>query len=300
MTTLRLGIDIGGSSIKAALHADARIVVEASSERYVRPDAPTLRAALRSVCDQLRLPERAHAAASSLHAGVAVPGLPDPSGRRIGYSANLPGLMELDLPDELAAAARAPLRSWRIVTDSLASAYGYWSLERRPGRLLSLVIGTGVGASVLDNGTPLHVVDRCPGHIGQIDVGPIGSDISTIGPDGGAGSLEAYASAAGLRARFGDDIIPALLAVPITDPAYVALTRAIRICLAIYRPDEVVLLGGIGTRLGPRLAELDGAVRTHLTRVVSGEWRLSVGASDNYGALGAAALAVDSKSGARR
>jgi hypothetical protein len=57
-----------------------------------------------------------------------------------------------------------------------------------------------VGASVLDEGGKfLHVSGESPGHFGQLDVS-LETD-PPIGPDGGAGSLEAYIGTAALIAR---------------------------------------------------------------------------------------------------
>ncbi len=54
-------------------------------------------------------------------------------------------------------------------------------------------LGSGVGMSVLDDGVPLAVDENSPGHLGQINVSLDSNP--PIGPDGGAGGLEAYIGA---------------------------------------------------------------------------------------------------------
>jgi len=60
--------------------------------------------------------------------------------------------------------------------------------------------GGGVGGWGVDGGGKfLHVSGESPGHFGQLDVSLDGE--APVGPDGGAGSLEAYIGTAALIAR---------------------------------------------------------------------------------------------------
>jgi predicted NBD/HSP70 family sugar kinase len=258
---------------------------ESRSGRYERPDAATLRRALGEAIAPLGV-----GAGEAVRVGLCVPGILSDDRRRVVRAVNLPGLEGFDLRAGVEAHVPA-VDGLRLTSDALASTYGYWWGERRPGRLLSLVIGTGVGACVLDDGVPLEVVDECPGHLGQMDVGAIGPGDAPVGPDGGRGSLEGYLGAAALTERFGADRVAGLLAAADDDPALVALARAIRIGHAIYRPAEVVLLGGVGTRLAPRRAAIERLARAELTSIARPDWRLAFGASDRSGATGAALLA---------
>ncbi|NJM75864.1 MAG: hypothetical protein HC852_08885 [Acaryochloridaceae cyanobacterium RU_4_10] len=135
---------------------------------------------------------------------------------------------------------------------------------------------------VLDDGAPLRITDGGSGHIGQIDVS-LTSD-APIGPDGGRGGLEAYLgvraiiSHGSIERAFEKDAAPTL-----------ALARAIRIAHAIYRPNQIVLLGGIGIRI-PSLEPIEAAVREHLTTIAHPRWHLLRGDDDHHAARGAARL----------
>ena len=88
-----------------------------------------------------------------------------------------------------------------VANDSNAAAWDIYTARQLTGRLLVIVLGTGVGMSVMDAGGPLAVDGESPGHIGQMDVSVEGHPV--IGPDGGAGSLEGYVGAAALAERYG-------------------------------------------------------------------------------------------------
>jgi predicted NBD/HSP70 family sugar kinase len=150
---------------------------------------------------------------------------------------------------------------------------------------LCLTLGTGVGASVVDAGGKfLHVSGESPGHFGQLDVS-LESE-PPVGPDGGAGSLEAYIGTAALIARYGDANVVGKWGVG--DPPVRALVRAIRIAHAIYRPQHVCLTGGIGVRLGGIVPEIKAMVGERLTRVAREGWTLFTGENDYHAACGVA------------
>jgi predicted NBD/HSP70 family sugar kinase len=147
---------------------------------------------------------------------------------------------------------------------------------------LALSIGTGVGASVLDDGGKfVHVSGETPGHFGQLDVS-LDAD-PPVGPDGAAGSLEAYVGA-GARVDWAS--------VRVGDAPARALVRAIRVAHAIYRPTYVALAGGVGIRLGRLVDELRAAADEKLTRVARPGWTLFCGDSDYHAARGAARFAA--------
>ena len=103
--------------------------------------------------------------------------------------------------------------------------------------------------------------------------------------DGGAGSLEAYI---GGRTLAGRD--PATLSID--DPPIKALVRALRICHALYRPNEIALLGGVGIRLPHLERPLYERISKRLTKLARGDWRLGFGEDDFHAARGAARLAL--------
>lgn len=281
-----LGIDIGGSSIKATvLDQDSLPIASAQSVTYRRPDRDGLVKALSSVLAQLPR-------SGLTRTGVCAPGSKDPATGVITRAVNVPGLEGLSIRALLEAAGgcTVPVRQF---TDAHAGAYDVYRQQRLSGRLLAISIGTGVGAAVLDEGRLVTVTGASSGHVGQMDVRvPEPARSVPVGPDGGRGSLEAYLGLPALLDRYqcGPDAL--LSAMQPADAPILALSQAIRICHAIYRPDHVRLLGGIGIRLGPFLPEIANRVSDGLTALARPGWTLGCCDSDFHAARGAASLAL--------
>ena len=277
---LQIGIDIGGTSVKAAAFRDGVVEWTGKSTSYARPARGELERAIAEAVRQLRgeVPDAS---------AVCVPGLLNDARTTVIHSVNVPGLMGAPL-----AALLRPLGAPHppvVVSDANATAYDIYMTRLFAGRLLMIVIGTGVGVSVLDEGGKFLRVDQdSAGHIGQFDVTIEGHPV--IGPDGGRGSLEAYIGGPALTERYGSveaafrDMTPA-------DVPMRALARAIRICHAMYRPSHICLGGGIGIRLGPVLPGLRDLVDDHLTHIARPERTLTIAEHDFHAAIGAARLA---------
>ena len=228
------------------------------------------------------------------HVGVCCPGILDRASKTITLSVNVPGLVGSPL-DELAREAvglRHLPEEPGILSDANAVGYDLYAAERLKGRLFSLSLGTGVGASVIDDftGPPafLRVSGESPGHFGQLDVSL--DDSAPIGPDGGRGSLEAYIGASALIARYGSPNV--IETLTIAEPAVRALVRAIRIGHAIYRPHHVCLAGGVGMRLAHLTEAIRAGVMDQLTSVAREGWRLFAGTSEYHAACGVARWAT--------
>lgn len=268
-----LGIDIGGGSVKAALLRDANVVSTGQSRSYSRPDTQTIIHAIQEAISGF---ERACDTV-----GVCCPGLLDRASRAITLAANVPGLVGTSLDELLGRALGDAIPRAQILSDAAATAFDLYANRSLTGRLFCLTLGTGVGAAVIDEGRFVHISGETPGHFGQIDVSLDANP--PIGPDGGAGSLEAYLGAAAL-ARYGTNAVDRLGA---DDPPIRALVRAIRIGHAIYRPAHIVLAGGVGIRLSRLLPEIKTAVDASLTSVARAGWTLFAGDSDFHAACGA-------------
>lgn len=288
---LSLGIDIGGTSVKAVLMCAGEELASARSEPYQHADSRTLCHAITAAAQRALVGQRPDAI------GLCLPGLWDSATRTVTYSANVPGIMGLALADMLSALPVDP-SACRVVSDAFAAASDVRldPLTGAPlaGRLLAISLGTGVGACVLeDDGTPLRVSGDSSGHIGQFDV-TLDPDDAPTGSDGSAGSLEAYIGLHALRDRYRvpDEAICA--AISPGDPPLRALARAIRISHAIYRPHHIRLLGGVGIRLSHLLAPLRANIDARLTSLARPGWTLGCGTSDLHAARGAARIAAQS------
>lgn len=275
-----LGIDVGGTSVKAVAFDGTRWLWTGQSDFYRTPTAQQLSRAIAQVVD---------GRVSRLDAvGLCVPGIYDASQRRITLSVNVPSLANLSLdrlvPEALGIACKTGRAE--VVNDGFAAASDIQRSRQLKGRLLVLALGTGVGISVLDDGVPLRVDGEGAGQFGQIDVSIAGEDV--IGPDGGAGGLEGYIGNAALAKKYGEDVSAALQKFTGDEPAIKALARAIRIAHAIYRPAHIVLCGGLATRLRHVLPALRRQVATNLTSVTRPGWNLDIADDDFHAARGAA------------
>lgn len=284
-----LGVDVGGTSIKAVLVRDGRVELERQSKRYAHPSADELGDALQTMLQAGMLRE------PIASVGLCVPGVVDPSTRRVTMSVNMPGLVGASL-DDLLAHAMGPRwpGSVSLASDAQAAATDYWagSEPALTGRLVAVSLGTGVGACVLDDGVPLRVAGMSSGHLGQIDVSL--DDHAPIGPDGGRGSLEAYIGLPALRAAHGRSVGSWFEHAQLNDPPIRALVRALRVAHAIYRPDHIALLGGVGIELSrsPIGGAIHGAVADQLTRLARPDWTLGYARSTFHAAAGVARLST--------
>jgi predicted NBD/HSP70 family sugar kinase len=274
---LALGIDIGGTSVKAAAVDGGQTLWTGKSGTFARPETEQIVSAIR---------EAVGGRAEGISAiGLCCPGLLDRATRTITLSVNVPGLVGVPLDEIVGRALGAGTRRVEILSDANAVGYDVYVSRGLSGRLLCLTLGTGVGASVVDEGGKfLHVSGESPGHFGQLDVS-LESE-PAVGPDGGAGSLEAYIGTAALIARYGDANVVGRLGVG--EPPVRALVRAIRIAHAMYRPQHVCLTGGIGVRLGGIVGEIRAEVANRLTRVAREGWTLFTGEDDYHAAGGVA------------
>lgn len=253
------------------------------SAEYANPSLETLLHAIRSA-----LPQGANQARAL---GLCVPGLLDQTQSRVRYSINVPVLQQLPLAELLEHSIGKQLAPPQVFSDAHASAYGYWWDARPSGRVLAIALGTGVGASVLDDGVVLQATGAGCGHFGQIDVSL--DDQAPISPDGSQGTLEAYVGVRGLTHELGSDFANRLGQLDSSSRALRALARGIRIGHAIYRPETIALLGYVGMKFAPASAVLRSEVEKGLTSVARKDWRLDFADNPFFAAIGAARLAAN-------
>jgi glucokinase len=280
-----LGIDIGGTAVKAALLRPHAAPVTARSRAYEGPTivevAEAIRLAAAEVLVRVGLdhPESV---------GVSVAGPIDDRGVLLA-AANLRDLIDTRIGVWVAEVLDVETRV-AVVTDAVAAAMAEHMREPHPGRVLYLSIGTGVGGAVLDGGEPLLITRGTAGHIGHIDVS--GGEPNPPRRDGcGRGALEAYIGYRALQEAGVPADEPAWFEHDAAEPALSALVRGMRTMLAIYRPDEIVLMGGVGETLGPTLRRLRERVVDDLTPAAPQRWTLRCGKSGQFAAAVGAARA---------
>ncbi len=257
-----MGVDVGGSRIRAARVETGRVEAEAVRDTP-RGDPTLVLGALTAAVDEVHR--------AGLPIGVGVAGQIDPAAGVVRTSPNLPG-RNVPLGPALEDAFGG---SVLVDNDVRMAAVGAWlSLGRRHRVLVALSVGTGIGSGVVLHGRPLDGAHNLAGEAGHATFRP-GGELCGCGR---RGCFEAYAGGravarraaarmAGSRKAPADAREVALLAER-GDPAAQEIWREAGeavVTLAwnlvvLYDPEVLVLGGGVFHGV----PELVDAVREHV------------------------------------
>jgi glucokinase len=248
---LVIGVDVGGTTVKAAL-------IDSDGLEYADSELPTPRhlgteaviaTIIRAIVElQARVPEAARLRA----VGLVVPGVVDAEHGIAVYAANI-GWEQLPLRKLVAEAIDLP-----VVMDHDVRAAGLaefaWGAGRGLREILFVALGTGVAAAVITRGQVSAGATGRAGELGHIPVFPEGEWCAC----GQRGCTETYASGAALSRRYdaasGRSDVPARevigragagdpIAERVFDDAITALGRALVTYVLLMDP-EVILIGG--------------------------------------------------------
>jgi glucokinase len=248
---LVIGVDVGGTTVKAAL-------IDSDGLEYADSELPTPRhlgteaviaTIIRAIVElQARVPEAARLRA----VGLVVPGVVDAEHGIAVYAANI-GWEQLPLRKLVAEAIDLP-----VVMDHDVRAAGLaefaWGAGRGLREILFVALGTGVAAAVITRGQVSAGATGRAGELGHIPVFPEGEWCAC----GQRGCTETYASGAALSRRYGAasgrsdvparDVIGRAgagdpIAERVFDDAITALGRALVTYVLLMDP-EVILIGG--------------------------------------------------------
>jgi glucokinase len=289
--TVRIGVDLGGTQIKAALFDEAgtRVAREVAPTRDGdRIDgSPAWAIAVRRIVSDW---ESAHGRAEAI--GLAAPGMPALDGRSIrSMPVRMDGLEGFDWGAWLGRPGQLP-----VLNDAHAALVGEaWQGAARGRRhAVMLTLGTGVGGAAIVDGRLLRGVSGRAGHLGHISLDPRGP----MGIMRTPGALEELIGECSLPARTGGryQTTRELLAAqddPAARDAWLASVRALACAIAsfinVFDP-EVVILGGGVTDAGdvlwaPLMRELDevewrpGGQHVPIVRAELGGWAGAYGAA---------------------
>jgi len=190
--TVNIGVDLGGTHLRAALVSNAGAVTH---RQRITSSRSLTRGQLVATLQQL-VAELSRAAAEDLlqlgALGVGLPAVMDSHGS-IVKAPNLPGLDGADLAPELTDLTGMPVR---LCNDADAAALG----ESRFGAgadltsFLMVTLGTGVGGALVLSDRLWRGCDGMAGEVGHVMVEPQGRACGC----GSHGCLEQYASATGI------------------------------------------------------------------------------------------------------
>jgi glucokinase len=293
-TGMAIGIDIGGTSIAAAVLQGSEILRQGS----VATPGTDLEAFLGAV-ESLARPWLAEFDVQQV--GACAPGLLDPATGRVLYAANIPVLRDVDLAGLLAG--RLGVRT-HLENDANAAAYG----EFRHGAaadwssVFYLTVSTGIGGGYVDGNGLLRGARGYAADVGHTTVVPGGRSC----PCGASGCLEAYASGTAiaraaseaygevtdtrevfLRAARGE--APAL---EVIEQAAFHAALGIANAAKTVDPEGIVLGGGVALASGYFVERVSVNLEPFLRNFRPVPLRLATLGS-LAGVIGAAALAVD-------
>ncbi len=262
-----IGVDLGGSKVRAA-------VADMTGRFLVEAEEPTVREGGPALLDQLNALVRGLVRSSDatwnkvVGLTVGSPGVVDDDGT-VNLAANIPGLDELALGPLLSRRLRCRVA---VQNDVNVAAVGERAMgaARECRTFVVLSIGTGVGMGLVIDG---RLISGAHGGAGEVAYLPIGIDPASA-PARRRGALEVVASGSGvqqllieeLATRSAADLAGTTLRPDSTardvyasadsqDPiAYAVVERHARILAeailavaAIVDPEVVVLAGGIGS-----------------------------------------------------
>ena len=290
---IALGIDIGGSFIRAAVvrvdtqstpgaggRVGTSILALAESPLPSEGDPLQIAQAVKKLAERVRI----KAGCTTSVVCVALPGIWD---RRTGLmqkAVNLPGLEGVNIQQLFEETLACPAM---IEIDVNAASWGQWQwLSLQPRRFVYLSLGTGVGGGVILDGKLLRHTHEGAGHFGFliVDTTPDApSDASGI-----PGSLSALAAGSALRLAAADQ----------SNQGIIDAGRALAIALVqlvyIYAPDTIALGGGVVDHHPAIVDHARAAFQSYYSRLIPNDPRIIRAplVSAEAGVIGAALLAL--------
>ncbi len=293
-----LGVDLGGTNLKAAVvEAGGRIVARSSEPSLVTegPDAAVARMA--ALVEKMGQEHDFDAVGTAICAPI------EKDTGRIAKSASLPGWIDVPVRDMLEESLAMPVT---VENDAASAVLAEWWLgagERR--RVVAgLTLGTGVGGGLVVDGEVFSGARGLAGEFGHISLAdepecPCGSSGCLGRLAGGSATGARYERLSGRepvrtdeiirRANEGDEAAREALE---TTVGY--LVRGVRTIVNLLNPDVFVLCGGLSTGWGDPLAEAIQEGLKATTFPGLDETPIRISKLGTYaGAIGAARLALD-------
>ncbi len=195
---LFLGLDLGGTNVKAGVVDDNGTVISSCSVPTDAIDGPeagvdNIAAAGRQAVKAAKISME-----NIVAVGLATPGTMDIPGGMLLDPPNLPGWINFPIRDRVAAKLQRPTI---LQNDANAAAYGeYWAGTAKNARsLLFYTLGTGLGGGVIVDD---HIIEGEHSHGSELGHVILEMDNGRLCTSGQYGTAEAYVSATALLKRF--------------------------------------------------------------------------------------------------
>lgn len=192
-----VGIDLGGTNIKAGLFDEDFTAVEEISLPTEAQEGPA------HVLERIRLAVAQLCAGSGIYEsqiacmGMGIPGLLDPEEGLSVFSPNFPGWEQVHVVNEM-----KPYYGFEVYIDNdvRVNLYGEWHHGAGQGykHLILLTLGTGLGSGMVHDGNVLYGTTFSAGEIGHMNMYRQGRPCRC----GSSGCLGRYVSAVGMVNTF--------------------------------------------------------------------------------------------------
>ncbi|NRP21748.1 Glucokinase [Ensifer adhaerens] len=309
MQQIAIGIDLGGTQVRAALVDEGGTILSRAEERTEALAGPErVLGQIRGLVDGLLSGKELR---SVVGIGVSAPG---PIDTVAGVATNTPtlaGFVNYPLRAELQKRFRYPVR---LENDGIAAAIGEWQFGAGKGleNLVYVTVSTGIGGGAVVDNRVVRGRKGMAAHIGHMSVMPNGAPC----PCGNRGCFEAYGSGTAFTARAREralqcaettlgkngadvhsrDVFTAgrlgdTLANDLIDEEAEILGRGFTSLIHIFSPEIVVMGGG----LSHEFERLQQGIQTYISHWAMPAFRdvqvVRAALGQNSGLIGAAALA---------
>jgi len=194
---LLVGIDLGGTNIKAGLVSPEGEVIRRARCKTLTEEGPeAVLGRMAGIAEELLAAEGA-STGDVIAVGVGSPGPLKTTTGVVVYTPNLPGWKNIAVSATLKERLGVDVF---LEGDANAAAWGeFWRGAGRDVRsMVIFTLGTGVGGGIIMDGEVVRGIDDTGGHLGHIVIDPEGPMCGC----GNRGCLEAYASATNVVRRY--------------------------------------------------------------------------------------------------
>jgi glucokinase len=294
---LALGIDLGGTQLRAALVSAKGEVVKRSSVATNVAGGPD---AILAQMVHLATDIGSDNGTIIDTIGVSAPGPLDTDTGVVLEIATMPGWVHYPLRQKLKDALNRPII---LENDAISAAFGEWKFGAGAGvkNLVYVTVSTGIGGGMIVDGHVLRGNRGMANHVGHMMIDPNGPRCGC----GGIGCFEALASGtnfalAGRAKGFADGhaIVEAArkndsgaLALVAQEAEYLAYGFASLIHL--YSPERLIIGGGVSNALDLMLEPIKRRVAELIMPPFRGVEISGSALGDNSGLIGAAGLALE-------
>jgi len=281
---LAIAIDLGGTQLRAALVAGARVEARAAEPTDVAGGPEAVLAQMQRLIGAVS----AGITADRINGiGISAPGPLDSEAGVVLEIPTLPGWTDVPLRDRLAAATGLPVL---LENDGISAAYGEWrhGAGRGLSHLVYATVSTGLGGGVIVDGRIMHGRRGMAGHIGHFTMAPDGPrcPCGTIGRAAATGTVDARHVVEAARA--GDELALALI-----EEEAALLGRGFASLVHLYSPERIVMGGGVSAAFDLMDGTIHRVMRAHLMAAFRDVVVVRAELAENAGLVGAAALVAD-------